>query len=100
MPLLRRPRGSSLLVRFGVLGLVLTLGVGLVLAHVLSTAIENRAREQAEWTVIGTVRLGLQPQLTPGELADGFDRDRLSTVERAIDEAADNLRDGDELDDL
>jgi diguanylate cyclase (GGDEF)-like protein len=97
---LRRLRESSLLARFGVLALVLTIGVGLVLAQVLSTAIEKRAQEQAEWTVIGTVRLGLQPQLTPAELADGFDPARLAAVERAIDEAADNLRDGDGLGDL
>jgi diguanylate cyclase (GGDEF)-like protein len=97
---LRRLRESSLLVRFGVLGLLLTLGVGIVLAQVLSTAIERRAQEQAEWTVIGTVRLGLQPQLTPGELADGFDPARLASVDRAIDEAADNLRDRVDLDDL
>ena len=59
MRLVRRLRESSLLMRFGLLGLLLTVGVGFVLAHVLSTAIEHRAQQQAEWTVIGTVRLGL-----------------------------------------
>jgi diguanylate cyclase (GGDEF)-like protein len=99
MRLFRRLRGSSLLVRFGVLGLLLTVGVGLVLASVLSTAIENRAQEQAEWSVVGTVRLGLQPQLTPADLADGFDRARFADVDRAVDRAADNLRDGEDLGD-
>jgi diguanylate cyclase (GGDEF)-like protein len=99
MRLFRRLRGSSLLVRFGVLGLLLTVGVGLVLASVLSTAIEKRAQEQAEWTVVGTVRLGLQPQLTPADLADGFDRARFADVDRAVDRAADNLRDGEDLGD-
>ena len=100
MRALRRLRESSLLVRFGALGLVLTLGVGFVLAQVLSTAIEKRGLEQAEWTVVGTVRLGLQPQLTPGLIATGIDPARMAAVERAIAEAADNLRDGDDLDDL
>jgi diguanylate cyclase (GGDEF)-like protein len=100
MGVVRRLRESSLLVRFGVLSLLLTVVVGLVLAHVLSSAIERRAREQAEWTVIGTVRLGLQPQLTPADLDRGFDPDRFAKVERALDEAADNLRDRENLDDL
>jgi len=100
MDLVRRLRGSSLLVRFAVLGLLLTVGVGLVLAHVLTSAIENRAQEQAEWTVIGTVRLGLQPQLTPGDLLNGFDASRLAAIDLAIDQAADNLRDGENLGDL
>ena len=100
MRLVRPLRESSLLVRFGVLGLLLTVGVGLVLAHVLSSAIATRAQEQAEWTVIGTVRLGLQPQFTPADLANGFAASRLDEVDLAIDQAADNLRDGENLGDL
>jgi diguanylate cyclase (GGDEF)-like protein len=100
MRLVRRLQGSSLLARFSVLGLLLTLAVGLVLAHVLSSAILTRAQEQAEWTVISTVRLGLQPQLTPADLASGFDPQRLAEVDLAIDQAADNLRDGENLGDL
>jgi diguanylate cyclase (GGDEF)-like protein len=97
MRLVRRLREGSLLVRFGVLSLLLTVVVGLVLAHVLSSAIERRAQEQAEWTVIGTVRLGLQPQLTPADLANGFDTSRLAEVDLSIERAADSLRDGDNL---
>jgi diguanylate cyclase (GGDEF)-like protein len=100
MRLVRRLRQSSLLVRFGVLGLLLTVGVGFALAHVLSTAIEHRAQQQAEWTVIGTVRLGLQPQMTPSDLANGLESSRLSEVDQAIERAKDNLRDGDNLGDL
>jgi diguanylate cyclase (GGDEF)-like protein len=100
MRLVRRLQGSSLLARFSVLGLLLTLAVGLVLAHVLSSSIVTRAQEQAEWTVISTVRLGLQPQLTPADLAGGFDPQRLAEVDLAIDQAADNLRDGENLGDL
>jgi diguanylate cyclase (GGDEF)-like protein len=90
-----------MLTRFGAISLLLTLAVGLVLSSVLSTAISERAREQAEWTVIVTVRLGLQPQLTPEDLANGFDAERLAGVERAIEAAAGQLQAGGrQLDDL
>jgi diguanylate cyclase (GGDEF)-like protein len=101
MSLLRRLRGASMLTRFGAISLVLTLAVGLLLSSVLSTAISERAREQAEWTVIVTVRLGLQPQLTREDLAHGFDAERLAGVERAIAAAAGQLQAGGrQLDDL
>ena len=101
MRLLRRVRGTSMLVRFGVISLLLTLAVGLVLSAVLSSAISERAREQAEWTVIVTVRLGLQPQLTPEDLANGFDPERLAAVQRAIEAASGKLQAGGrQLDDL
>lgn len=45
MSLLRRARGFSLLTRFGVASLVLTIAVGFVLSSVLSTAITERARQ-------------------------------------------------------
>jgi diguanylate cyclase (GGDEF)-like protein len=101
MSLLRRLRGASLLVRFGAISLLLTLAVGVVLSSVLSTAISERAREQAEWTVIVAVRLGLMPQLTREDLAEGFDATRLAGVEEAIEAAAGNLQSaGRQLDDL
>src|SRR5687768_3788256 len=101
MGLLRRLGRTSLLTRFAVVSLLLTVAVGAVLASVLSTAIAERAREQAEWTAIVTVRLGLQPQLTPGDLAEGFDPERLARVEQAVSAAADNLQAGGrQLDDL
>jgi diguanylate cyclase (GGDEF)-like protein len=90
-----------MLTRFGAISLLLTLAVGFALSSVLSSAISERAREQAEWTVIVTVRLGLQPQLTPQDLAEGFDADRLAGVQRAIRAAAGNLQAGGrQLDDL
>jgi diguanylate cyclase (GGDEF)-like protein len=101
MSLLRRLRGTSLLTRFGVISLLLTIAVGGLLASVLSDAIAERARQQAEWTAIVTVRLGVQPQLTPQDLAEGFDPERLASVERAVTAAADNLQaEGRHLDDL
>ena len=48
MTFLRRLGGTSLLARFGVVSLMLTVAVGVVLASVLSTSIEDRARQQAE----------------------------------------------------
>ncbi len=101
MGLLRRLRDTSLLLRFGVISLVLTVAVGVVLSSVLSTAVTERAREQAEWTVLVAVRLGLQPQLTPEDLEQGFDPERLAPVADAVRGAADALQAGGrELDDL
>ena len=91
MSFLRRLRNTSLLARFAAISLVLTVAVGLVLSSVLSSAIAERAREQAEWTAIVTVRLGLQPQLTPEDLADGFDGARLAAVDAAVDAARSDL---------
>ncbi|WP_344687081.1 putative bifunctional diguanylate cyclase/phosphodiesterase [Blastococcus jejuensis] len=101
MSLLRRARGLSLLTRFGVASLVLTIAVGFVLSSVLSTAITERAREQAEWTVLVAVRLGLQPQLSPEDLEQGIDPARLAPVGAAVQGAAADLqRGGAELDDM
>jgi diguanylate cyclase (GGDEF)-like protein len=80
-----------MLTRFGAISLLLTLAVGVVLASVLSTAIEDRARQQAEDAALMAVRLGLQPQFTPADLADGFDARRLAGVEEAVDEAAETF---------
>src|SRR3954471_2167958 len=101
MSLLRRVRGASMLIRFGAISLVLTVAVGVVLSYVLSTAITERARQQAEWTVIVAVRVGLMPQLTPADFAHGFDPQRLAGVEESINAAGSALpRDGGGLDDL
>jgi diguanylate cyclase (GGDEF)-like protein len=89
MRLLRAVRGTSLLTRFAVLSLLVTLAVGVVLSSVLSTVIEDRARQQAEDAALMAVRLGLQPQFTPADLAGGFDADRLADVEAAVQDASD-----------
>jgi len=94
MGLLRRLRGASMLIRFGAITLLLTLAVGVVLSSVLSSAITERARQQAESTAIVAVRLGLMPQLTPEDLAHGFDARRLSAVEQSVDGAGSRLRAG------
>jgi diguanylate cyclase (GGDEF)-like protein len=91
MRLLRRLPGTSLLTRFGVLSLLLTIAVGAVLSSVLGTAIESRARQQAEDAALMAVRLGLQPQLTRGDLTSGFEAERLAGVEESIDDAAEHL---------
>ena len=48
------------------------------------TAIEERARQQAEDAALMAVRLGLQPQITPEDLARGFDAGRLAGIEEAV----------------
>ncbi len=95
MAFVTRLTRSSLVVRFGVLGAVLTTGLGVVLYTVHSDAIGERARQQAERAVVVTVRLGLQPQLTREDLANGFDPDRLTHVAAAVRSSASGLRDGD-----
>jgi diguanylate cyclase (GGDEF)-like protein len=91
MGLLRRLRGTSLLTRFGVLSLLLTVAVGAVLSSLLGTVIEDRARQQAEDAALMAVRLGLQPQLTRADLGMGFEARRFEDVEQAVDEAAEEF---------
>src|SRR5829696_10201335 len=91
MSLLRRLRGASMLIRFGAISLLLTLAVGLVLASVLSTVIEDRARQQAEDAALMAVRLGLQPLFSRTDLASGFPASRLIDVEEVVDEASDQF---------
>jgi diguanylate cyclase (GGDEF)-like protein len=94
MSLLRRLRGTSLLTRFGAISLVLTVAVGAVLSSVLGTVIEDRARQQAEDAALMAVRLGLQPQFSPADLADGFRSYRLDDVEEVVEEAAEQFGTG------
>jgi diguanylate cyclase (GGDEF)-like protein len=88
MRLIRRLRRTSLLIRFSVISLLATVAVGAVLSSVLSTAIEDRARQQAEDAALMAVRLGLQPQLSRADLAGGFPASRLDDVEEVVDDAA------------
>jgi diguanylate cyclase (GGDEF)-like protein len=88
MRLVRRLRGVSLLARFGVISLLLTVVVGLVLSSVLSRGIENRARQQAEDAALMAVRLGLQPHFTQADLIYGFEPGRLVAVEEVLVDAA------------
>jgi diguanylate cyclase (GGDEF)-like protein len=92
MDWIRRIRGSGLLARFAVISAVLTIAVGLVVSQVLSAAIAQRAREQAEWTATVTLRLGVQSQLSRTDLANGFDPTRLATVEAAVRSAQSELQ--------
>ncbi|SDF75981.1 diguanylate cyclase (GGDEF) domain-containing protein [Blastococcus aurantiacus] len=85
---LRRLRATSLLTRFAVLSLLLTIAVGVVLSSTLTTVIEDRARQQAEDAALMAVRLGLQPQFSRADLAAGFDAARLADVEQAVDDAS------------
>jgi diguanylate cyclase (GGDEF)-like protein len=80
-----------MLIRFGAISLLLTLAVGLVLSSVLSTAIEDRARQQAEDAALMAVRLGLQPQITQSDLVDGFAAERMAAVDEVIDDAAEQF---------
>jgi diguanylate cyclase (GGDEF)-like protein len=91
MWLLRRLRATSLLTRFAALSLLLTIAVGVVLSSLLSTVIEDRARQQAEDAALMAVRLGLQPQFDRTDLSAGFPASRLIDVEAVVDIAADQF---------
>jgi diguanylate cyclase (GGDEF)-like protein len=91
MGLLRRLLGASLLTRIGVTSLLLTVVVGAVLSSLLGSVIEDRARQQAEDAALMAVRLGLQPQISRTDLAEGFDAARLSAVDEAVDHAAEEF---------
>jgi diguanylate cyclase (GGDEF)-like protein len=91
MRLLRLLRGTSLLTRFAAISLLVTIAVGVGLASLLSTVIEDRARQQAEDAALMAVRLGLQPQFSRDDLTDGFPASRLLHVEEVVDDAADQF---------
>ena len=94
MRLLRLLRGTSLLTRFAIVSLLVTIAVGAGLASLLTTVIEDRARQQAEDAALMAVRLGLQPQFTRDDLAGGFPASRLLDVEEVVDDAADQFGTG------
>ncbi|MCW2739808.1 MAG: hypothetical protein JWR45_230 [Blastococcus sp.] len=94
MRLLRRVRGTSLLARFGVVSMVLTIALGVVLSQVLSASISERARENTTWTVIVAVRMGLEPQLTREDLEKGLNPLKLLPVMGAVDRAAEDFQRG------
>jgi diguanylate cyclase (GGDEF)-like protein len=91
MSLLRRLRSTSLLTRFGVISLLLTIAVGAVLSSALSTSIADRARQQTEDAALMAVRLGLQPHFTTADLTDGFDAELLAGEEELVDAAAEQF---------
>jgi diguanylate cyclase (GGDEF)-like protein len=91
MRLIRRLRATSLLIRFAVISLLVTVAAGGVLSSVLSTVIEDRARQQAEDAALMAVRLGLQPQFNRADLADGFPASRLIDVEEVVDDASEQF---------
>ncbi|MBJ7453310.1 MAG: EAL domain-containing protein [Blastococcus sp.] len=88
---LRRLRATSLLTRFAVLSLLLTVAVGVVLSSTLAGVIEDRARQQAEDAALMAVRLGIQPQFTRADLAGGFDAERLAGVEQTVNDASEEF---------
>ena len=114
MSLLRRLRGTSLLIRFGATSLVLTFVLGAVLASVLSTAIVIRAEQlkqfdsqaQAKKNIVRAVeavaeKLGntkavcRKCYIHPAVIDAYLDRSLLDTLEQRADAAiaeSDDLR--------
>ncbi len=68
---LTRLRRTSLLVRFGLASGFLVLALGLVLASVLASTVQERALMQSERTAISVARLAVQPLLTRSDFESG-----------------------------
>jgi diguanylate cyclase (GGDEF)-like protein len=64
-------RSPSLLARFGIVSALLLATAGLALAQILTSAIESRAREQAEYIAVVAIRMGVAPRLEPADFANG-----------------------------
>ncbi len=85
---LARLRRTSLLVRFGLASALLVLALGLVLASVLASTVQERALKQSERTAISVARLGVQPLLTRADFESGAvaeaRRGRLASALRTV----------------
>src|SRR4028118_267708 len=64
-------RSPSLLARFGIVSALLLAIAGLALAQILTSAIESRAREQAEYIAVVAIRMGVAPRFEPADFASG-----------------------------
>jgi diguanylate cyclase (GGDEF)-like protein len=70
--------------RFAVLSAVLIGVLGVVLARSIETGIQNRNLASARQTAELVSRLGLQPRLSPGQLANGLSEAELSDLDGAL----------------
>ena len=65
-------RRLGLVARFAILSALLIGVLGVVLARSIETGIRNRNLASARQTAVLVSRLGVQPRLTPGQLARGL----------------------------
>jgi diguanylate cyclase (GGDEF)-like protein len=79
-----RPRGPSLLLRYGVTSLLLFLALGSVLGHLLQRSIEERVVDSTLRETQLITRLGVQRVLLPEELQQGLDPDRIRALDRVL----------------
>ena len=81
-----RWRKVGLLGHFSVVSLVLIVALGVALAQLLRTQIDDRALSNAEEAAGQVARIGIQPQLAPGDLERGLAPARLRELDSAVRE--------------
>ena len=81
-----RWRKLGLLGHFSVVSLVLIAVLGVALAQLLRSQIDNRALRNAEQSAEQVARIGIQPQLSPEDLERGLAPQRLRDLDAAVRE--------------
>jgi diguanylate cyclase (GGDEF)-like protein len=79
-----RWRKLGLLGHFSVVSFVLIAALGVVLAQVLRSQIDDRALHNAEQSAEQITRLGIQPQISPTELDRGLAPDHYRLLDKAV----------------
>jgi diguanylate cyclase (GGDEF)-like protein len=79
-----RVRGSSLLLRFAVVSLVLVVLLGVLMARLLASMIAERGLQSATDAAVLTTTIAIQPLLTASDLADGVPADKVEALDRAV----------------
>jgi diguanylate cyclase (GGDEF)-like protein len=79
-----RIRRTSLLVRFAVVSLVLVVGLGVLLAQLLSSMIARRGLQSATDAARLTTTIAIRPLLTEGDLANGIPAEKVAALDRAL----------------
>ncbi len=77
-------RDRTLLQRFGFISLVAVAVIGLVLGQMLRTSVQRQALEGAIGQAAVVSRLGLQNEMTPGEVSDGLSPQRVQAMELTL----------------
>jgi len=77
-------RRLGLVSRLAVLSAVLIGVLGLVLARSIETGITNRNLASGSQTAVLVSRLGVQPRLTPAQLARGLSESEVAALDRAL----------------
>jgi signal transduction histidine kinase len=76
------------LLRFGLLALVPVIGLGVLLAYELSVDVQQRYIDSTRSTATLITTVGIQPLLTPSQLASGLTSDQVVQIDQKLHGAA------------